>query len=65
MALDGGKWAASRSGRFIPRVSVPGTHWDRKLVGPQSQSGRGGEKKKSQNLLGTELRSFSPTLTLR
>jgi hypothetical protein len=26
-ALDGYEWSASRSGRFTPRVIVPGNHW--------------------------------------
>jgi hypothetical protein len=26
-ALDGGELSASRSGRFTPRESFPGTHW--------------------------------------
>jgi hypothetical protein len=26
-ALDGGKWPASRFGRFIPRERTPGTDW--------------------------------------
>jgi hypothetical protein len=25
--LDGGKWSASRSGRFTPWVTAPGTYW--------------------------------------
>jgi hypothetical protein len=30
--LDGGKWSASRPGRFTPRERDPGTHW----VGPRA-----------------------------
>jgi len=26
-ALDGGKWSASRPGRFTPKEKAPGTHW--------------------------------------
>jgi hypothetical protein len=33
--LDGGKWSASRSGRFTPRERAPGTHWIRGWVGPR------------------------------
>jgi hypothetical protein len=35
-ALDGGKWSDSRSGRFIPREKVPGTHWTGVWVGPRA-----------------------------
>jgi hypothetical protein len=42
--LDGGEWSASRPGRFTkgesPRYSL-----DRRLGGPQSQSGRNVEEK--------------------
>jgi hypothetical protein len=27
LALDGGEWSASRSGRFTPRIRTSGTHW--------------------------------------
>jgi hypothetical protein len=33
-ALDGGKWSASRPGRFTPRERAPGTHWIGAWVGP-------------------------------
>jgi hypothetical protein len=33
-ALDGGKWSASRPGRFIPRERAPGTHWIGGRAGP-------------------------------
>jgi hypothetical protein len=46
-ALDGGEWSASRPGRFTPRES-PWCPLDRRLGGPQSRSGRGGEEKNSQ-----------------
>jgi len=26
-ALDGGKWSASRPGRFTPKEKAAGTHW--------------------------------------
>jgi hypothetical protein len=49
-AIDGGEWSALRPGRFTPRKEslVP------KLDGPQSRSGRGGEKKNSQPPPGIE-----------
>jgi hypothetical protein len=43
-ALYGSEQSASRPGRFIPGVRVPGTHWTGGWVG-QSRSGRGGEEK--------------------
>jgi hypothetical protein len=52
-ALDEGEWSASRPGRFTPREST----WhplDRRLGGPQSRSGRGGEKENSQAPPGIE-----------
>jgi hypothetical protein len=36
MALDGGKWSASRSGRFTLRERAPGTHWIGDWVGPRA-----------------------------
>jgi hypothetical protein len=39
-ALAGGEWSASRSGGKSPRYPL-----DRRLGGPQSQSGRRGEEK--------------------
>jgi hypothetical protein len=53
-ALDRGEWSASRPGRFASRERTPRTHLDRRLGGPQSRSGRGGEEKNSQLLLGIE-----------
>jgi hypothetical protein len=41
-AVDAGERSASRPRRFIPREIVP---LDRKLVGPQEQSGRCAEQK--------------------
>jgi hypothetical protein len=35
-ALDGGKWSASRPGRFTSRERVPGTHWIGGWVGPRA-----------------------------
>jgi hypothetical protein len=35
-ALDGGEWSASRPGRFIPRETAPGTHWNGGWVGPRA-----------------------------
>jgi hypothetical protein len=41
--LDGGEWSASRPGCFTPRES-PWHALDRRLGGPQSHSGGGGEE---------------------
>jgi hypothetical protein len=46
-ALDGGEWSASHSGCFTPKERAPGSHLYRRLVGPQSPSGRGGGVKSS------------------
>jgi hypothetical protein len=35
LALDGGGWSASRSGRFTPRERAPGAHWIRGWIGPR------------------------------
>jgi hypothetical protein len=35
-ALDGGKWSASRPGRFTLRERAPGTHWIGGWVGPRA-----------------------------
>jgi hypothetical protein len=35
-ALDGSEWSASRSGRFIPRETDPGTKWIGGWVGPRA-----------------------------
>jgi hypothetical protein len=51
------KWVVSFTpGRFIPQGKSPWYPFDRKLGGPQSQSGRGGEEKNSQPQPGLELR---------
>jgi len=47
-ALDGGKWSASHPCRFTPGEKSPE---DRRLGGPQSQCGGGGEEKKIPSLL--------------
>jgi hypothetical protein len=44
-ALAGGKWSASRPGRFTPRGRKPGYPLDRRLGGPQKKSERHGEEK--------------------
>jgi hypothetical protein len=36
LALGGGEWSASRSGRFTPREIAPGTHWIGGWVGPRA-----------------------------
>jgi hypothetical protein len=35
-ALDGGKWSASRPGRFAPRERTPGIHWIGGWVDPRA-----------------------------
>jgi hypothetical protein len=51
-ALVGGRWSASRPGRF-----TPGYPFDRRLGGPQSRSGRRGKEKAfDPTLPGLELR---------
>jgi hypothetical protein len=44
-ALAGGKWSASRFGRFTPRERAPRDPLTRRFGGPQSRSGRHGEEK--------------------
>jgi hypothetical protein len=44
-ALDGGEWSDSRPCLFAPGEIAPGSHWIRRLGGPQSRSGRCGEEK--------------------
>jgi hypothetical protein len=46
-ALDGDEWSASQPGRLTPGK-------DRRLGGPQSRSGHGGEEKNSQPPPGIE-----------
>jgi len=46
-ALDGGEWSASRPDHFTHREKAPGIPLDRRLGGPQSRCGRGGEEKNS------------------
>jgi hypothetical protein len=53
-AIDGGEWSASRTSRFTPRGKNPLYPLDRKLGGPQSRSGHGGEEKDFQPLPGLE-----------
>jgi hypothetical protein len=42
-ALVGGKWSASRPGRFTPGEGALWDPLDRRLSGPQSRCGRRGE----------------------
>jgi hypothetical protein len=44
-SLDGSEWSASRPGRFTHWEKSPWYSLDRRLGGPQSQSGRCGEEK--------------------
>jgi len=54
-ALAGGEWSALHPSCFTARERAPGIH----LIGElQSQSGRGGEEKKSQPLPGLNPQSF-------
>jgi hypothetical protein len=53
-ALDGGEWSASRPSLFTPQGKSFWYPLDRRLGGPQSRPGRGGEEKNSQPLLGLE-----------
>jgi len=46
--LDGGEWSASHPSSFTPREKIPWYPIDRRLGGPQSHSGCGGEEKNSQ-----------------
>jgi hypothetical protein len=59
-ALIGGKWSASRIGRFTPRGNSPRYPLDRRLGGPQSRSGRRGEEK---ILDATGTRTLTPRLS--
>jgi hypothetical protein len=58
LALRGGEWSASCSGRFNPEGKNPPCPLDRKLGGPQIQFECGGEENKS--LSAVELRSSNP-----
>jgi hypothetical protein len=54
-ALDGGEWSASLPGHFNPQGRNPYYYpLHRRLGGPQSRSGYGGEEKNSQPLPGLE-----------
>jgi hypothetical protein len=46
---SGGEWSALRPGRFSPSEMSPRNTLDRRLVVPQSHSGRGGDGKNSQH----------------
>jgi len=58
-ALDGGEWSAWLSGHFTFGGKRPGYPFDRRLGGPESRFGRGGEEKNFQPLPGSEPRSSS------
>jgi hypothetical protein len=51
-ALDEGEWSASRPSRFTPKETAPQYSLERRLGGPQSQSGRGGGKKNPSSASG-------------
>jgi hypothetical protein len=63
-AVDGGEWSASRPGRFIARGRSPRYPLDRRLGGPQGQSGRCGEEK-NLAVPGIEPGPSSPSLYRR
>jgi len=52
--LDGGEWSASRSRSLYLQGKSPRYLLDRRLGGPQGQSGYDGEEKNSQPLPGIE-----------
>jgi hypothetical protein len=52
--LHEGKGSSSSPGRFIPGKRMLWYPLDRRLGGPQSRSGRGGEEKNSQPLPGLQ-----------
>jgi hypothetical protein len=58
--LDTGEWSASSPGRFTLRGKNPRHPLNRRIGGPQSRSGRRGEKKNSQYLPEVEPQSYSP-----
>jgi hypothetical protein len=53
-ALDGGEWSASRPRQLYLQGKSLWYTLDRRLDGPQSRSGRGGEEKNFQPLPGLE-----------
>jgi hypothetical protein len=55
-----GEWSASRFGRLTPQGKSLWYPLDRRLGGPQSRSGRGGEEKNSQPLPGIEPSIIQP-----
>jgi hypothetical protein len=60
LAFGGGEWTASRPSRFTHQGKSPWYLMDKRLGGPQSRSGRGGEDKNSIiPLPGIEPRSSS------
>jgi hypothetical protein len=58
--LDGGELSVPRPGRFKPWGKSPSYPFDKRLCGPQSQSGCGDEEEESQPLPEIEPRSSSP-----
>jgi len=55
--LNGGKWSVSRPG-LCPKGNSPRCPLDKRLGGPQSQSGRGGEQKEMPSLQLPEIVQF-------
>jgi hypothetical protein len=58
-ALEGGEWSASRPSSLTPRERDRQYPLDRRLGGPQSRSGHGGEEKNPHAVPGLE-----PPITL-
>jgi len=58
-ALDGGKWSASRSGRFTPGAQSQ-YPMNMRLGGPQGRAGRFGENKNLLQSAGFEARTVQP-----
>jgi hypothetical protein len=58
-ALDGGKWSASRPGRFTHRERAPGTNCIGRWVSPRA----GGEEKNSHSVPGLEHPTIQPCTT--
>jgi hypothetical protein len=61
LVISGGEWSASRSGRFTPRETAPGTHWIGSWVGPRTGLDDV-EKRKFPTLPGLELRTLGRQL---
>jgi hypothetical protein len=69
LALNGGVWSASRSGRFTPEEISLGTHWMGGWVGPRSGLNAGEKRKISYacklNLLNSLNERYMPAVLLQ